>query len=284
MEHLENEEKWNQTTLQKMEQTYQPDCVIIEFNGMWNPEIMFATAYPQTWAIAQVMTIVNSATFQNYYANMRQLMAAQFKLTDLVVFNRFDDGTYDKFYFRSACKAQNMRVQVVYEYPNGEVDTVFDTSPFDLTKKVIDVPEEDFPTWYFDVMDNADRYDGKIVHVLCRVAKLTNPKQTGFVMGRHVMTCCAEDIQFMGIYCVNNMQFDWNGKSCGQFDIWRGQRRITPGAAGLMFGTGCGTERRGTDDVKDSEDPLFVGRIYAAQYREWSSFFERLPKLKKKGE
>lgn len=201
-------ESFNKSTMEQLEQAHKPDSVLIEFNGMWDPEMMLTAPYPKAWFIAQILTMVNSETFQNYYTNMRQMTATQFKLTDVVVFNRFDDRKNDKFSYRSACKAQNMRVQVVFEYPSGEIDAAFDASPFDLTQKVIDIPDQDFPTWYFDVMDNAERYDGKVIHVLCRVAKLTAPNQSGFVMGRHVMTCCAEDIQFMGIYCINHMQFE----------------------------------------------------------------------------
>ncbi len=80
---------------------------------------------------------------------MRQMTATQFKLTDVVVFNRFDDRK-DKFSYRSACKAQNMRVQkVVFEYPSGEIDAAFDASPFYLTQKVIDIPVLRFPDLVF---------------------------------------------------------------------------------------------------------------------------------------
>lgn len=204
---FEEEQDYMHADFADLDKRFAPACVIVEFNGMWNPETMLTVSYPKCWLIAQIMTLCNSETFTNYYTNMRQLTAGQMKLTDLVVYNRFSDS-YDKFAFRSAAKAQNMRAQVIFEYPDGIIDAEFDASPFDLSKNTIEIKEEDFPTWYFDVMDHAEKYDGKIIKTLCRVAHLSDPQQKGFVMGRHVMTCCENDIQFMGVYCINDMNFE----------------------------------------------------------------------------
>ena len=61
--------------------------------------------------------------------------------------------------------------------------------------------DEDFGIWYVDASDQPDRYVGKKIHFRGMVFK---PKQYGknaFVPGRFAMTCCVEDITFVGFKC-----------------------------------------------------------------------------------
>ena len=39
------------------------------------------------------------------------------------------------------------------------------------------------------------------------VVKLQGTKMPGFLVGRFAMTCCENDIQFLSVYCQNNMKF-----------------------------------------------------------------------------
>ena len=46
------------------------------------------------------------------------------------------------------------------------------------------------------------KYDGKIIKVRGRIATGEELPEGGFVFGRHVMTCCVEDIQFAGLLAI----------------------------------------------------------------------------------
>ena len=46
------------------------------------------------------------------------------------------------------------------------------------------------------------KYDGKTVEVKCRCLVRKNVPKGCFIAGRHIMTCCVQDIQFAGVVCV----------------------------------------------------------------------------------
>ena len=46
------------------------------------------------------------------------------------------------------------------------------------------------------------KYDGKTIEVKCRCLVRKNVPKGCFIAGRHIMTCCVQDIQFAGIICV----------------------------------------------------------------------------------
>ena len=55
-----------------------------------------------------------------------------------------------------------------------------------------------FSVWYVDVMDHPDRWAGKMVHM--KLIMCHSKKYPGIhCPGRFVMTCCENDIQFMGL-------------------------------------------------------------------------------------
>ena len=67
-----------------------------------------------------------------------------------------------------------------------------------MTPDLIDIPDDDYGVWYVDAMDHPDRWDGKKVHmklIMCHSKKFPGIH----CPGRFVMTCCKNDIQFVGI-------------------------------------------------------------------------------------
>ncbi len=203
---LDEESDYTFAAFEAYGKDYAPDIVVIEYNGMWRGTLPLETRYPAGWQIAEVMTTVDSTTFDAFSKNLRAIMIEQYKITDIVVFNRFNDGM-DKITFRSLIKAANMAAQVVFEYEDGHIDTAFDGSPFDLTQDEIKVDDNDFGVFYFDIMDHAGKYDGKIIEMRAMVVKLSGTKMPGFLVGRFAMTCCENDIQFISVYAQNNMKF-----------------------------------------------------------------------------
>lgn len=203
-ETVEREEDYNEELFRRLERKHRPDYIIVEYNGMWSPERMLAVRYPEGYGIAEIMTTVDSTTFPLYLANMRPMFAAIFRLTDMVVFNRFSDND-KRISFRSTVKAQNMQAQVAFEYEDGQIDMNFDASPFDIDADHIDIADSDWGLWYFDAMEQVQRYDGKTIDALVRAVRFGNDPAhpAGTVVGRIGMTCCADDQQFLGIIVSN---------------------------------------------------------------------------------
>ncbi len=175
--------------------------VMIEYNGMWLLNDL-GQALPKNWQIFQIMMTADAATFDMYNSNMRQLVYDKISATEVVFFNRYDDSI-DKMKLHTIVRAINRRANILYEYKDGSVepDNIVDPLPFDINAPVIEVKDEDFGLLYLDAMDKPQQYDGKTVKFKALVAR--NPKlpKDTFVGGRFAMTCCVEDIRYVGFLC-----------------------------------------------------------------------------------
>ena len=79
---------------------------------------------------------------------------------------------------------------------------------------MLQLSDEDYGVWYVDVMDNPDRYQGKVVSFLGQVAQSDKFPGAPSACGRFAMVCCAEDTTFLGVLLrgpeVKNLQTrDW---------------------------------------------------------------------------
>ena len=203
---IEEEEDLNPEDLAALLVAYKAERVLVEYNGMWMLETLFKNMPPE-WVIYQEMTFADATTFLTYNQNMRQQTFDKLKTADLVVFNRCDRATFDedtKMEFHKIVRVANRRNQIVYEYGPGdtEPDMIVDPLPFDIEANPIVVPEDAFAEWYRDINDEPQKYDGKRVVVKGRAAQGPGIPDKSFVFGRHVMTCCAADIQFAGLLAV----------------------------------------------------------------------------------
>ncbi len=182
--------------------------VVVEYNGSWAMGDFF-NAMPEGWIINQVMTFFDANTFLNYNKNMRQLVYEKIDIAQLVVFNRFDD-TMDKMAFHKVVRGISRRTDIVYERTDGKADfdDIEDPLPFDVNAPVIEIADRDFAFFYRDLTENIENYLGKTVKFKGLVATDKRLEPTDVVVGRHVMTCCADDIQYMGLACVLPYEMD----------------------------------------------------------------------------
>ncbi len=198
---LEEEEELNETFLKQCQSTYRPERVMLELNGMWSLETLLEEELPKSWVLVQIITTIDTSTFSNYWNNMKALMVAQFKYSDTIIFNRCEEST-DKLFLRRCVKPVNRKGQIIYESAEGVTDDAGEEAlPFDLEASVIEIQEEDYGLWYMDAMDQPKKYDGKTVRFLGMVYKSEKLPKNSFVPGRFAMTCCADDIAFMGMIC-----------------------------------------------------------------------------------
>jgi uncharacterized repeat protein (TIGR03943 family) len=147
------------------------------------------------------MCFVDAGTFLQYNANMRSLVVDKINISELVVFNRFDKNTMDQMELHKIVRGISRRAQIAYETTDGEVgyDDIEDPLPFDVNADEIDLKDEDYALWYRDIMEEPEKYDGKTMTFLAVVAHDPSFPQGTFALGRHVMTCCVEDISFCWI-------------------------------------------------------------------------------------
>ena len=205
IETIDSEEDLNENHLEELRLKHKVERVIIEYNGMWLMEKLFM-ALPPEWVIYQEMVFADANTFLSYNQNMRQLVFDKLKTAELVVFNRCNRETLDadkKMELHKIVRVANRKSQIIYEYGinDAEPDTIIDPLPFDLDADEIEIEEDMFAEWYRDINEEQEKYDGKIIKVKGRVALGGGLPENTFVFGRHVMTCCVEDIQFAGLLC-----------------------------------------------------------------------------------
>ena len=188
-------------TLQKMAQKCRAQRVVAELNGM-RLAGEFYEKMPQDWQIAQEVMFADASTIMSYNANMRQLVVDKLTGAEMVVFNRVPVGA-DIMPFHKLARAVNRRIDIVYDFLDGSTtfDEIEDPLPYDLNAPVIEIEDEDYALFYRDITEEPKKYDKKTVKFKGQVAKLRREKNGMFAPGRFVMTCCADDITFMGIPC-----------------------------------------------------------------------------------
>ena len=180
-----------------------PARVIIEYNGTWSMNDILSMQMPASWVIAQIITPINAETFDLYINNMRQMMNDHIVCADLIIFNRCDrEKTPVAKYWRNM-KMTNRAAMLIFEDENGEMIEVDSKEilPYDLNAPVIEVKDDDFGVFYVDAMENPDRYEGKQVSFTGMVYREPGFSKGTFVPGRMAMTCCVNDMQFMGYLC-----------------------------------------------------------------------------------
>lgn len=187
--------------LTALEKKYKPERIVMETNGMQLVGELYMKL-PEHWGIAQEVMFADSTTFLTYNANMRNLMMDKLTGAQMVVFNRMTPGA-DVMPFHKVARAASRQIDILYDYLDGTTsfDEIEDPLPFDINAPIIEVKDEDYALWYREVSEEPQKYDGKTVRFKCQVAMLRKEKNKMFAPGRFVMTCCVEDIQFLGVPC-----------------------------------------------------------------------------------
>ena len=184
--------------LEELELLYNPERVLLEWNGMWNQDEL---RLPPDWMIYQQITIIDGSTFDLYIKNMKPLLGAMVRNSELIICNRCD-GLEDLEGYRRTLKAMNNRCEIIFEDEDGEIEEISEADlPYDMTADVIEIQPEAYGIWYIDCMDKPDRYRGKVVEFTGMVLKSPDFPKNYFVPGRMAMTCCEADMTFLGYVC-----------------------------------------------------------------------------------
>ena len=210
MEVIEDEEDFNAEYLMELEKKHKPERIIIEFNGMWN---MKEIRLPIHWSIDQQITMIDASTFPMYYTNMKSMVAEMVRKSEMIIFNRCD-GIKELSNYKRNVKAVNQQAEIIFEDSQGEINEMMEEElPYDLNQPIIELNDEGFAVWYLDALDHIERYEGKTVQFVGQVLKPKSFPSDYFVPGRLAMTCCADDMAFLGFACEYDKACDLKEKS-----------------------------------------------------------------------
>ena len=189
------------SNLKKWQKGCRAQRVMIEYNGMWPIETLFENL-PANWVVCQEMMFADANTFPIYNANVRERVVDKLQGAQLVVFNRAQKG-FDKMALHKIVRGINRQTDIAYEYSENDVeyDDIEDPLPFDKNADTIVVEDRDFALWYRDLSEDLDAYDGKKVTFKGQIVVDSTIPKNCFIVGRPLMTCCADDIRFAGLAC-----------------------------------------------------------------------------------
>lgn len=211
---VEEEADFTAENLSAMQREVNPERILIEYNGMWMLDTLYSNM-PEGWIVAQEFLFCDATTFLTYNANMRQLMVDKIKSAELVVLNRYR-ADMDRMAMHKVIRGVSRRCDIAYEYADGKVeyDDIEDPLPFDIEAPVVNIEDRDYAIWYRDMSEETKKYNGKTVRFKGRCLVRKNVPKGSFIIGRHIMTCCVEDIQFAGIIC------NWDKADSIRDDEW----------------------------------------------------------------
>ncbi|MEF2699549.1 MAG: TIGR03943 family protein [Oscillospiraceae bacterium] len=211
---VEDEADFTAENLSAMQRELNPERILIEYNGMWLLDTLYSNM-PEGWIVAQEFLFCDATTFLTYNANMRQLMVDKIKSAELVVLNRYR-ADMDRMAMHKVIRGVSRRCDIAYEYADGKVeyDDIEDPLPFDIEAPVVNIEDRDYAIWYRDMSEEPKKYNGKTVRFKGRCLVRKNVPKGSFIIGRHIMTCCVEDIQFAGIIC------NWDKADTVRDDDW----------------------------------------------------------------
>lgn len=201
IQRVEQADELTATNLATWQKKSRAQRVMVEYNGMWPMEDFFRNL-PKNWVIYQEMMFADANTFEMYNRNMRERVVDKLQGAQLVVFNR-SQREADKMPLHKIVRGINRRTDIAYEYDNDEVeyDTIEDPLPFDKNAPVIEIEDVDYALWYRDLSEELPTYDKKTVRFKGQVVVDDSIPERMFLIGRPLMTCCADDIRFAGLVC-----------------------------------------------------------------------------------
>ena len=208
MEVIDSFEALTENHLASLNDKYFPERIIIEYNSVWGIENLFRVKKPTEWELAQMVTLIDASTFENYLTNMRNLMTEGPKLADLVIFNRCSDETPNSSY-RRIIKGMNNTCNILFENLDGTSDDGVgeEDLPYDMKADVIEIKDDQFGIWYIDCMEHPARYNERRIRVKGMGFRLEDLPRKTYVFGRYAMTCCADDIGGIGFICRYKEKF-----------------------------------------------------------------------------
>lgn len=199
---IDDLEEFTTELLDKAAKMQKPDRILLEYNGMWEMQLI-QKQFPRNWEIYQIVTTINAETYQVYLNNMGPKIIAHVGASELVVFNRCTPEL-NEMIRKTNVKAMNPRAYIYLEDNEGNAEDYNEglPLPYDLEAPVVNIKPDDFGTWYIDALNEPKKYDGLTVKFKAEAHKRKEDPDDRFLAGRFAMVCCADDVSFIGFFAV----------------------------------------------------------------------------------
>ncbi len=209
--YFESEEEFSLLRLNELQKKYNPERYLIEMNFLWDEN---SISYPDFMEIVQIFTIIDGTTFPTYFTNMKQKFTNAIQISDVVAFTKLKSDASTLQQFKQSLAITNYRCYycLMNEDSLAEKEVFDSLVPYDMNQNELFIEDKDFGIFYIDSYTNKENYENKIVNLKAWVAKAGKLKPHEFILGRKVLNCCAQDIQFFG-FLVNddlNMNIEHN--------------------------------------------------------------------------
>lgn len=192
-----SEAELTEAFLEKLNRDYKPERVIIEYNGMWDISNFISLKLPKHWMIFQIITVLDGENFGLYLNNIRMTAMTMLTNTDMVIFNRCKEDT-DLVLYQRTVRSVNPKCELIFEDEDGnELECPEPDLPYAIDGDDIEITDEVFGSFYIDLGEHPERYEGKRIHALLQIMQDKRFPQNMFVAGRRAMTCCEADIRFI---------------------------------------------------------------------------------------
>lgn len=177
---------------------YNPKQIVMELNAFID---FNEFQLPRSFVVYQEITLFDASKFELYYNNMKPLINRMVMYSTLIVFNRtINNENLSKY--RRNIRAFNQRADIAFENNEGKLTTILDEDlPYNINDEHLFIEEKNFPIWYLDITECFDKYEGKTITF---DAYIRDVNAKTIVVGRQIMTCCADDIQFYGFECITD--------------------------------------------------------------------------------
>ncbi len=203
IEVIDNKEFMNSDVLEKLLKKHKSVRVMVEYNGMW-PLTDLYEAMPMGWMIYQEIMLADANTFGVYNANMRTQTVDKLNSCEVVILNRTPENV-DKDAYHKIVRGVSRSAAISYVYPDGhiEYDETIDPLPFDTESNNVVIEDRDYALWYRDMTEEPQKYIGKTITFKGIVAVDKRFPKNTFVVGRHVMVCCENDITYRPVVAIS---------------------------------------------------------------------------------
>lgn len=199
---VEDDVDFTEELLSNINKEYKPTVVFIEYNGIWGMQRIYKTKLPSSWKVIEQVTVIDSTTFASYFDNMKSIFADMLRSSTTVFVNRCTREDDFKFY-KSSIKNCAPHAEIIYlSDTEGPLQiTLEEELPYNVDADVIEISRDNYMTWYIDMLDTPARYIGKKVEYIGQAVKPDYFGKDSFTVGNMVMTCCEDDMQFLGFLC-----------------------------------------------------------------------------------
>lgn len=222
VEHISKQEDFTPEYMEKLDSIYMADQYVIEYNSFFDFSVQ---EFPENMVIYQQITMIDASTFNIMFSNMKQIFKNLVEYSAMVIFNRCS-GVKDLGKFRRQIRGLSRQSQVVFQDENGNLSSLLDEDlPYDITKDNIVLEDNDYFVWYMEVYDKYEKYFNKTFKMKTYVRDVNDKN---FIVGRRVMTCCAQDVQFLGYEVINETSYipEMNDCILLTFEVTRAYSKI----------------------------------------------------------